>query len=198
MKQVPALRIDGLIIGQSLAIIDYLEETRPTPRLLPQDPKKRASVREISNLIASSIQPLENLSVLKQVGQENQLTWAQKVIASGFTALEQILQKTAGKYCVGDEVSMAYLCLVPQVANAERFKVDLTPYPTISHIKTLLTLEAFQVSHPCQAEGLAPKFRPTGTGQRGETEEDVGAQNRPRNKQVVTEKAGDLDSNPQT
>nr|XP_045009952.1 maleylacetoacetate isomerase isoform X3 [Jaculus jaculus] len=160
MKQVPALRIDGLIIGQSLAIIDYLEETRPTPPLLPQDPKKRASVREISNLIASGIQPLQNLSVLKQVGQENQLTWAQKVIASGFTALEQILQKTAGKYCVGDEVSVADLCLVPQVANAERFKVDLTPYPTISHInKTLLTLEAFQVSHPCRQPDTPPELR---------------------------------------
>ncbi|XP_039739846.1 maleylacetoacetate isomerase isoform X3 [Pteropus medius] len=135
--------------GQQLAIIEYLEETRPTPRLLPRDPKKRASVRMISNLIAGGIQPLQNLSVLKEVGQEKQLAWAQKTISSGFNALEQILQSTAGKYCVGDEVSMADLCLVPQVANAERFKVDLTLYPTISHInKSLLALEAFQVSHP--------------------------------------------------
>ncbi|XP_030877612.1 maleylacetoacetate isomerase isoform X4 [Leptonychotes weddellii] len=105
MQQVPALKIDGITIGQSLAIIEYLEETRPTPRLLPQDPKRRAQVRMISDVIASGIQPLQNLSVLKQVGQENQLTWAQKVIRSGFNALEQILQSTAGKYCVGDEVS---------------------------------------------------------------------------------------------
>ncbi|XP_032261564.1 maleylacetoacetate isomerase isoform X3 [Phoca vitulina] len=104
MQQVPALKIDGITIGQSLAIIEYLEETRPTPRLLPQDPKRRAQVRMISDVIASGIQPLQNLSVLKQVGQENQLTWAQKVIRSGFNALEQILRSTAGKYCVGDEV----------------------------------------------------------------------------------------------
>ncbi|XP_076979295.1 maleylacetoacetate isomerase isoform X2 [Tamandua tetradactyla] len=160
MKQVPALKIDGIIIAQSLAIIEYLEETRPTPRLLPQDPKKRASVRMISDIIAGGIQPLQNLSVLKQVGQENQLTWAQKVISSGFNALEQILQSTAGKYCVGDEVSMADLCLVPQVANAERFKVDLIPYPTISRInKTLLALEAFQVTHPCRQPDTPPELR---------------------------------------
>ncbi|XP_039324604.1 maleylacetoacetate isomerase isoform X3 [Saimiri boliviensis] len=127
MKQVPTLKIDGITIHQSLAIIEYLEETRPTPRLLPQDPKKRASVRMISDLIASGIQPLQNLSILKKVGEvskdlreETHLTWAQNVITSGFNALEQILQSTAGKYCVGDEVTMADLCLVPQVVNAER------------------------------------------------------------------------------
>nr|KAF6500277.1 glutathione S-transferase zeta 1 [Molossus molossus] len=145
---------------KQLAIIEYLEETRPTPRLLPPDPKKKVLVRMISDLIASGIQPVQNLSVLKQVGQENQLTWAQKAITSGFHALEQILQSTAGKYCVGDEVSMADLCLVPQVANAERFKVDLTPYPTISRInKSLLALEAFQVSHPCRQPDTPPELR---------------------------------------
>ncbi|KAB0389918.1 hypothetical protein E2I00_018442, partial [Balaenoptera physalus] len=160
MKQVPVLKIDGITIGQSLAIIEYLEETRPTPRLLPQDPKKRAHVRMISHLLASGIQPLQNLSVLKQVGQENQLTWAQQAISSGFNALEQILQSTAGEYCVGDEVSMADLCLAPQVANADRFKVDLTPYPTISRInKSLLALEAFQVSHPCRQPDTPPELR---------------------------------------
>ncbi|XP_026975954.1 maleylacetoacetate isomerase isoform X3 [Lagenorhynchus albirostris] len=118
MKQVPALKIDGITIGQS------------------------------------------NLSVLKQVGPENQLTWAQQAISSGFNALEQILQSTAGKYCVGDEVSMADLCLAPQVANADRFKVDLTPYPTISRInKSLLALEAFQVSHPCRQPDTPPELR---------------------------------------
>ncbi|XP_054386880.1 maleylacetoacetate isomerase isoform X3 [Pongo abelii] len=118
MKQVPALKIDGITIHQS------------------------------------------NLSVLKQVGEEIQLTWAQNAITSGFNALEQILQSTAGIYCVGDEVTMADLCLVPQVANAERFKVDLTPYPTISSInKRLLVLEAFQVSHPCRQPDTPTELR---------------------------------------
>lgn len=87
MKQVPALKIDGITINQSLAIVEYLEETRPIPRLLPQDAQKRAIVRMISDLIASGIQPLQNLSVLKQLGQENQMPWAQKAITSGFTGV---------------------------------------------------------------------------------------------------------------
>ncbi|XP_044520892.1 maleylacetoacetate isomerase isoform X1 [Gracilinanus agilis] len=161
MKQVPTLKIDGITITQSLAIIEYLEETRPTaPRLLPLDPKERASVRMISDLIASGIQPLQNLSILKKVGQETQLAWAQAVISSGFRALESVLQNTAGKYCLGNEISMADLCLVPQVANAERYKVDLSPYPTVMRIyKTLLTMEAFQVSHPSRQPDTPPELR---------------------------------------
>uniref|UniRef100_A0A452R857 Glutathione S-transferase zeta 1 n=1 Tax=Ursus americanus TaxID=9643 RepID=A0A452R857_URSAM len=142
--------------GHNLAIIEYLEETRPTPRLLPQDPKKRAQVRMISDVITSGIQPLQNLSVLKQVGQENQLTWAQKAIRSGFNGESFPLQTHPTLF----QVSMADLCLVPQVANAERFKVDLTPYPTISRInKTLMALEAFQVSHPCRQPDTPPELR---------------------------------------
>ncbi|KAG9481725.1 hypothetical protein GDO78_010778 [Eleutherodactylus coqui] len=131
-----------------LAIIEYLEETRPLPPLLPKDPIKRAQCRMLSDHITSGIQPLQNLFVLQKVG-DGKLEWAQYFIMKGFQALEMLLQETSGKYCVGDEVTMADLCLVPQVANADRYKVSMTPYPTISRInEALLQLEAFQVSHP--------------------------------------------------
>ncbi|XP_019374290.1 PREDICTED: maleylacetoacetate isomerase isoform X1 [Gavialis gangeticus] len=159
MQQVPALKIDGITLSQSLAIIEYLEETRPNPRLLPQDQKKRAQVRMISDHIVSGIQPLQNLAILQRVG-EKKLEWAQHYITNGFQALERILKHTAGRYCVGDEVSMADLCLVPQVYNAERYKVDLAPYPTITRInKALLELEAFQVSHPTKQPDTPPELR---------------------------------------
>ncbi|XP_043929837.1 maleylacetoacetate isomerase isoform X1 [Protopterus annectens] len=159
MRQVPAITIDGITLSQSLAIIQYLDETRPTPRLLPDDPKKRAQVRMISDVIAAGIQPLQvnNLAVLQKVGDDKKLEWAQHFIIKGFNALEKILQQTAGQYCVGDEISMADLCLVPQVYNAERFKVDLKPYPTITRINiTLIELDAFKVSHPSYQPDTPP------------------------------------------
>ncbi|KAM8737141.1 maleylacetoacetate isomerase isoform 1-T1 [Acanthopagrus schlegelii] len=148
MQQVPAVEIDGITLSQSLAVIQYIDETRPGPRLLPADPKKRAQVRMISDLIASGIQPLQNLYVIQKVGAEK-MPWSQHFIDRGFQALEPILKQTAGKYCVGDEISMADICLVPQVYNAERFKVDVGQYPTIKRLnQALLEIEAFKVSHP--------------------------------------------------
>ncbi|XP_040916417.1 maleylacetoacetate isomerase isoform X2 [Toxotes jaculatrix] len=153
MQQVPAVEIDGITLSQSLAVIQYIDETRPAPRLLPADPKKRAQVRMISDLIASGIQPLQNLYVIQKIGAEK-VQWAQHFIDRGFQALEPLLKQTAGKYCVGDEISMADVCLVPQVYNAERFKVDVGQYPTIKRLnQTLLEIEAFKVSHPsCQPD----------------------------------------------
>ncbi|TKS86458.1 Maleylacetoacetate isomerase [Collichthys lucidus] len=148
MQQVPAVEIDGITLSQSLAVIQYIDETRPGPRLLPADPKKRAQVRMISDLIASGIQPLQNLYVIQKMGAEK-MQWSQHFIDRGFQALEPILKQTAGKYCVGDEISMADICLVPQVYNAERFKVDVDQYPTIKRLnQALLEIEAFKVSHP--------------------------------------------------
>ncbi|XP_037551502.1 maleylacetoacetate isomerase isoform X2 [Nematolebias whitei] len=148
MQQVPAVEIDGIALSQSLAVIQYIDETRPGPRLLPADPKARAQVRVISDLIASGIQPLQNLYVLQKIGAEK-VQWAQHFINRGFQGLEQILKQTSGKYCVGDEISMADICLAPQVYNAERFKVDMEPFPTIKRLnETLLEIEAFKASHP--------------------------------------------------
>lgn len=98
----------------------YLEETRPQCPIFPKDALKRSKVREISELITSGIQPLQNLAVLIEIGDEKKLEWAQHWINRGFTALEQLLSSSAGKYCVGDEITMADCCLVPQVANARR------------------------------------------------------------------------------
>ncbi|KAL0969104.1 hypothetical protein UPYG_G00222660 [Umbra pygmaea] len=153
MQQVPAVQIDGITLSQSLAVIQYIEETRPGTRLLPVDPQKRAQVRMISDLIASGIQPLQNLNVLQKIGAEK-LQWAQHFIQRGFEALEPILKETAGKYCVGDEISMADICLVPQVYNADRFKVDVDQFPTIKRLnQTLMQVDAFKASHPsCQPD----------------------------------------------
>ncbi|XP_061649781.1 maleylacetoacetate isomerase isoform X1 [Phyllopteryx taeniolatus] len=153
MQQVPAVEIDGIALSQSLAVIQYIDETRPEPRLLPSDPKKRARVRMISDLIATGIQPLQNLHVIQKIGAEK-VQWAQYFINRGFEALEALLKQTAGKYCVGDEISMADICLVPQVYNAERFKVDMSLYPTIQRLnQTLAEIDAFRVSHPsCQPD----------------------------------------------
>ncbi|KAM9842633.1 maleylacetoacetate isomerase isoform 2-T2 [Aulostomus maculatus] len=153
MQQVPAVEIDGITLSQSLAVIQYIDETRPGFRLLPADPQKRAQVRMISDLIASGIQPLQNLYVIQKIGAEK-MQWAQHFINRGFQALEPILKQTAGDYCVGDEISMADICLVPQVYNAERFKVDVGLYPTIRRLnETLLQIEAFKASHPsCQPD----------------------------------------------
>ncbi|XP_023683997.1 maleylacetoacetate isomerase isoform X2 [Paramormyrops kingsleyae] len=153
MRQVPTVKIDGVTLSQSLAIIEYIEETRPSPPLLPASPQKRAQVRMICDLIVSGIQPLQNLYLLQKIGDEK-VSWAQHFIIRGFEALEPILKQTAGKFCVGNEISMADVCLVPQVYNAERFKVDMSQFPTIKGLnETLLTLEAFKVSHPsCQPD----------------------------------------------
>lgn len=150
MGQVPALVIDGHTLADSVTIMEYLDETRPEPPLFPRnDPFKKALVRQVCQCIAGGIQPLQNLAVLRYLGEDRKAEWAHHFINKGFRNLEKILEGTSGKYCVGDEVTMADLCLVPQVFNANRFKVDMSPFPTISRInETLSHLEAFKASHP--------------------------------------------------
>jgi len=148
---VPSLEIDGHCLTESLSIIEYLEETRPDPPLLPEKPEERAIIRSIALEITAGIQPLQNLKVLQYVGDERKTEWAKHWIIKGFEALEKMLQKNAGKYCFGDNVSIADCCLVPQVYNANRFQVDLSNFPTIQRINdSLIKLDAFKVSHPSQ------------------------------------------------
>lgn len=162
--EVPSLEIDGHTLTQSMAIIEYIDETRDAPPyLLPRnDPGKRAEVRRLSQCIACGIQPIQNLRVLQYVGSDKKVEWGKYWIEYGFTSLEQLLSKTSGKYCVGDEVTMVDLCLVPQVYNAGRFGVNMTNFPIISRINTALSnLEAFKIAHPSQQPDCPDDMRST-------------------------------------
>ncbi|MCE9925702.1 maleylacetoacetate isomerase [Aeromonas media] len=137
---VPFL-IDGDVqLGQSVAIMEYLDETYPAYPLMPSAPEERARVRQIVNMIACDTHPLNNLRVLnyleQELGQSNAArdAWYRHWIDETFTALEQLLMTTAGVYCVGNEVTLADCMLVPQVYNAHRFNMTLDDYPTIGRI----------------------------------------------------------------
>jgi maleylacetoacetate isomerase len=109
-------------------------------------------------VIASGIQPLQNLIVLIHVGEDKKREWAQHWITRGFRAVEKLLSTSAGKYCVGDEISLADCCLVPQVFNARRFHVDLRPYPIILRVdRELETHPAFRAAHPSNQPDCPPE-----------------------------------------
>ncbi len=155
---VPILETDeGVQLSQSLAICEYLEERHPEPALLPADPEGRARVRSLAQLVACEIHPLNNLKVLKYLVHElkldeaAKLAWYRHWIAEGFTALEARLagEAATGAFCHGDSPSLADLCLVPQVFNAERFECDLSAYPTIRRIaERCRGMEAFAKAAP--------------------------------------------------
>lgn len=152
---VPLLEviIDGETrwLAQSMAIISYLEAIQPLPALFPPDAFLAAKARELAEIVNSGIQPFQNLSVLQYVKARHQddKAWAQHWIARGLGALEKAATKTAGKYTVGDTVTVADLYLVPQLYNARRFQLDLTPYPTLLRAEAACAaLDAFAASHP--------------------------------------------------
>nr|APH81356.1 GST zeta [Tigriopus kingsejongensis] len=122
MAQVPALTMGDRILTQSVAIIEYLEEAYPQHPILPTDPWLRAQVRQIVEIIGSGTQPVQNLSVMKMARDDpaQRVEWSHYWIRQGLSAVESVLSQTAGRYCVGDEVTMADCCLVPQIYNAER------------------------------------------------------------------------------
>lgn len=156
---LPALEDDGNVIGQSLAIIEYLEETQPQTPLLPSDPAGRARVRALALTVAADTHPLGNLRVLKYltgelaVPDDVKLAWQQHWLRTGMSALEALLANDprTGRYSHGDTPTLADCCLVPQVFSAQRFGVDLAPYPTIARIHAACNeLPAFQQAHPAQ------------------------------------------------
>lgn len=128
---VPALKIDGLMLKQSLGIIEYLDETRSGPRLLPQDPATRAHVRALSLAIACEIHPISNLRTLNRVeamaGKEARRAWNCDTVRAGLEAFEQMLDQPsfAGAFCVGNAASMADCVLIPQLYNANRWQIEM-------------------------------------------------------------------------
>ena len=156
---LPTLEDEGAVIGQSLAIIEYLEETRPQTPLLPSDAAGRARVRALALTVAADTHPLGNLRVLKYlkgemgVSEEIKLEWQQHWLRTGMATLEALLagDPRTGRYCHGDMPTLADCCLAPQVFAAQRFGVDLAPYPTIMRIHAnCAALPAFQQAHPSQ------------------------------------------------
>lgn len=156
---VPFLVDDDLKLGQSLAIIEYLDELHPTPPLLPSDAATRARVRAFAQAIACDIHPLNNLRVLNYVTgtlghtEAEKNTWYQHWIHEGFLALEATLARRdkQAPYCFGDVPGLADICLIPQVANALRFKCPMESFPTISAIYVhAMQHPAFAAADPTQ------------------------------------------------
>ncbi len=154
---VPVIEDDGHVLTQSLAIMEYLEETHPQPAILPKAPADRARVRALSQIVACEMHPLNNLRVLnyltKDLGlsEEAKLTWYRHWITLGFNAPEGMLagHPQTGKFCHGDSVTMADICLVPQVFNAKRFDCPMDAYPTVMRIHDACqALPAFADSLP--------------------------------------------------
>lgn len=157
MGLVPVLDTGESVLSQSPAIAEYLEETCPQPPLLPTEPVARAQVREMLNTIGCEIHPLQNLRVLKylraEYGQDDAgvAGWCRQWIALGFAAFEKLAvdRSANGQYSFADSLSLADVWLVPQVYNARRFGLDLSPYPLIVSIDAhCQTLSAFAAAHP--------------------------------------------------
>ena len=159
----PQARVPTLIDGdhtliQSMAILEYLDETQPDPAFLPSDPVARARVRGLADIIACDIHPLNNLAVLKflanEVGADKDtvnVTWYHHWIHEGFKGLEPRLTGDAetGKFAHGDTPGLIDICIVPQVFNAQRLECDLSPYPTVMRVfGECMKLDAFDSAQP--------------------------------------------------
>ena len=152
---VPMLEIDDLRLTQSLAIAVYLDQTRPDPPLMPRDPADGAHVRAMAMAVACDIHPLNNLRVLKylknELGQDQAAIdrWYAHWVAEGLEALEKMAAPRAGAFLFGDTPSLADVCLVPQLYNARRFSVPITPFPTLRRAdESASALPAFAAAHP--------------------------------------------------
>jgi maleylacetoacetate isomerase len=163
MMAIPALIDgDGPVLFESLAIIEYLEETHPHPRLLPADPRARARVRGLAQIVACDSHPLVVPRVREYLEHELKLDeaartkWIQHWIGEALKALETNLvnSKETGRYCQGDSITIADICLVSQAVGANFFKYDLAPFPTVRRVvDTCMQNEAFARAHPLRQPG---------------------------------------------
>jgi maleylacetoacetate isomerase len=161
----PGLENSGQALIQSLPIIEYLDEIYPRPPLLPPDAAGRARVRGLAAIVACDIHPLNNLRVLRYLhrtlGQDEAAlaVWYNHWIAEGFGAIEPLLatDSRTGRFCHGDMPGLADIALAPQVVNAERYRLDLAPYPTITRIfEACMKLDAFAAAHPQRQPDFEP------------------------------------------
>ena len=156
MAQVPTLELSygerTIRLGQSLAIIEFLDEQHPMPRLFPSDPFLRARCRQLAEIVNAGIQPFQNLPALAYVRDElggDDRAFAKRWNARGLEALEKLVPETASTFCIGDQPSVADLCLVPQIYSARRFEVDLASFPTLLRIEAACNEHpAFIAAHP--------------------------------------------------
>ncbi len=153
----PALDLgDGGVLTQSVAILEWLEETRPDPPILPEDPLDRQMVRTMALIIACDIHPLNNTRVGRAlhklgVSKEDNLAWVQRWIADGFDTLEPLVATYGKGFAFGETPSIADCCLIPQVYSANRYELDLAPWPAIRAVNAqALAHPAFQAAHPKQ------------------------------------------------
>jgi maleylacetoacetate isomerase len=151
---VPTLMVDGQPLTQSLAILEWLDETLPEPALLPATPYERAIARGMAEIIACDIHPLNNLRILRQltameIGEAERDAWVARWIGDGFRALEPMVARHAGAFAFGDAPGLVDCLLVPQVFNAGRFKVDLSPFPAIAAAAARAAKHpAIEAAHP--------------------------------------------------